>query len=153
MWYRAAADGVLVFHASFIAFVVLGLVTIWVGYFRGWTWTRRMGFRIAHLLAIGYVVLQSFVGMVCPLTDLENNLRVRGGQQAYSGAGFIADWLHRLIFFRAPSWVFTVCYTVFGLLVVGTMIFAPPQRKKKKDRTEDSPAQLVGEQGATRYTS
>lgn len=125
--YRAAADLVLIVHASFIVFVIGGLATIWVGYFRGWTWTRSIWFRIAHLLAIGVVVLQSFAGIMCPLTSFENNLRIRGGQDPYADTGFIAYWLHHLIFFTAPSWVFTTCYTAFGLLVLGTFIFAPPQ--------------------------
>jgi hypothetical protein len=72
-------------------------------------------------------VVQSYFGMVCPLTTLENYLRVSGGQDAYTEAGFIQDWLHRLIFFRAQPWVFTLCYTLFGLLVVATMWFAPPR--------------------------
>jgi hypothetical protein len=84
------------------------------------------------LLAIAYVVAQSFAGVACPLTDWENALRVRGGQAAYSEDGFIAFWLHRLIFFTAPSWVFTLCYTAFGLAVVGTMIAAPPRLPWKK---------------------
>ena len=77
MLYRVLADLVLIIHTSFIAFVVVGLVLIWVGYFRGWEWTRSWWFRGAHLLAIGYVVAQAFMGVTCPLTDLENALRSR----------------------------------------------------------------------------
>jgi hypothetical protein len=127
--YRIAADAILILHTLFIAFVLFGLVLIWIGYFRSWTWTRGVAFRVAHLCAIGYVVLQSYGRIACPLTILENNLRIRGGQEPYSHNGFIADWLHRLIFFSAPSWVFTVCYTAFALLVIGTLVFAPPRSR------------------------
>ena len=126
--YTLAADGVLILHASFIAFVIGGLVLTWIGYFRGWQWTRSWTFRIAHLLAIGIVVAQSYCGMSCPLTDLENVLRVRAGQDPYANTGFIAYWLHHLIFFTAPRRVFTLCYTSFALLVAGTFIVAPPRR-------------------------
>jgi hypothetical protein len=139
-WSRIAADLVLIFHTSFIAFVVLGLVLTWVGYFLNWEWTRRWVFRSVHLAAIGYVVLQSYLGIICPLTDLENHLRLRAGQDPYGDAGFIAYWLHRVIFFTAPSWVFTLCYTLFGLLVVGTLVLAPPRRKKKDAPVADDPA-------------
>ena len=139
-WSRIAADLVLIFHTGFIAFVILGLVLTWLGYFLKWDWTRRWIFRAVHLAAIGYVVLQSYLGIVCPLTMLENNLRVRAGQDPYGNAGFIAYWLHHVIFFTAPTWVFTVCYTVFGLLVVGTFVLAPPRWRKKESRVADNPA-------------
>jgi hypothetical protein len=129
--YGLAADGVLIFHTLFIAFVVVGLALIWIGCFLNWRWTRNWRFRIAHLLAIAYVVMESCLSIGCPLTDLENNLRRRAGQNPYDPDGFIAYWLHRLIYFSAPPWVFTVCYVGFGLLVVATFIVARPTSRKK----------------------
>jgi hypothetical protein len=127
-WYRLAADLVLIVHAMFIAFVLCGLAATWLGYFRGWEWTRRWGFRLAHLAAIGLVVLQSYLSISCPLTDLENALRLRAGEDPYGDQGYIAYWLHRAIFFEARPWVFTLCYTAFALLVIGTFVLAPPRR-------------------------
>ena len=46
---------------------------------------------------------------------------------------FIAYWLHRLIFFQADPWVFTICYTAFGLLVAATLIFCPPRWRRRSD--------------------
>jgi len=126
--YRVLADLVLILHTAFIAFVVLGLVVIAVGVAMRWGWVRNFYFRVAHLAAIGYVVAQAFCGMVCPLTDFENFLRQRGGEAPYGEGGFIQFWLHRLIFFDAEQWVFTLCYTLFGLLVAATMWLAPPRR-------------------------
>ena len=31
------------------------------------------------------------------------------------------------MFFSAPGWVFTTCYCLFGLLVVLTLLLAPPR--------------------------
>jgi hypothetical protein len=129
-WPRVFADLILVLHTAFIAFVLVGLVLTWVGIFRRWRWVRGFAFRAAHLAAIGYVVVQAYFGIVCPLTIWENQLRVRAGQTAYGDRGFIHHWLHDLIFFDAPSWVFTLCYTIFGLLVLGTLILAPPHRPR-----------------------
>ncbi len=142
-FYRIAADLVLVLHTGFIAFVLFGLIVVLVGMAKHWQWVRNFWFRVGHLAAIAYVVVQALFGLVCPLTTLENSLRVRGGQQAYAEGGFIQFWLHKLIFFDAEPWVFTVCYTAFGLLVVATMWWAPPQRpqwkRTKKARSrEDS---------------
>ncbi|MGQ0657531.1 MAG: DUF2784 domain-containing protein, partial [Chromatiales bacterium] len=74
-----------------------------------------------------FVVAEAWLGMICPLTVLEDQLRRLAGEAGYSGS-FIADWLHRLIFFDAPLWVFAVCYSVFALLVIGAWILAPPRR-------------------------
>jgi hypothetical protein len=129
-WPRVFADLILVAHTAFIAFVLVGLVLTWLGIFRRWRWVRGFGFRAAHMAAIAYVVVQALFGIVCPLTIWENQLRLRAGQPAYGDRGFIHYWLHDLIFFDAPSWVFTLCYTVFGLLVLGTLIVAPPHRPR-----------------------
>jgi hypothetical protein len=133
--YQLAADVVLIVHTMFIAFVVLGLVIVWMGYFLSWRWTRGLAFRIAHLAAIALVVLQSYLHISCPLTDLENHLRISGGQDPYGDAGCIAYWLHHAIFFTAPRWVFTACYTGFALLVIGTLILAPPRRVSRRIAT------------------
>src|SRR5262245_46746819 len=138
MLYRGLADLALILHTAFVAFVVLGLVVIWVGYFCGWGWTRAWWFRAAHLLAIAYIVAQVFLGVTCPLTDLANALRVRGGQQPYDDSGFIAYWLHKVIFFTAPKWVFKLCYSTFALAVVGTMVVAPPHLPWRKPRPAEA---------------
>ena len=127
---RLLADLILILHTGFIAFVILGLIAVWVGYFASWNWTRSIAFRVAHLVAIGYVVAQAWCRITCPLTTLENHLRQRAGQDPYAEGGFIQYWLHNLIFFDAEPWVFTLTYTLFGLLVVGTLIFAPPRRMR-----------------------
>lgn len=114
--YRMAADLVLVAHAAFIGFVVFGLVAILMGGVRGWRWVRRPGFRWAHLAGIGVVVLQAWLGIVCPLTTLEMHWRAAAGDSTYGGT-FIAHWLQRLVFFEAPLWVFASAYTAFGALV------------------------------------
>ena len=72
---RLLADVLLLLHASFVAFVVLGWVAICIGKLRGWAWVRHPWFRGAHLIAIAIVVLLSWLGALCPLTALEMELR------------------------------------------------------------------------------
>jgi len=115
--YRILADLVLLLHASFVVFVIAGLALVLLGAWRGWSWVRNPWFRLGHLLAIGIVVAQAWLGVLCPLTMLEMTLRERAGGAVYPGS-FIAHWLESLLYYRAPPWVFTSCYTVFGLLVI-----------------------------------
>ena len=44
----------------------------------------------------------------------------------YSGS-FISHWVEALIYYEAPLWVFAICYTAFGLLVVASWIIVPPR--------------------------
>lgn len=125
------ADLVLFIHALFVAFVVFGQAVIVAGWVAGWAWTRSWAFRITHLLAIGYVVLESWVGISCPLTVLENTLRSADGETVDQRA-FIARWVSRLLFYEAPTWVFTVVYSAFGALVAFTYWKYPPLRKSRR---------------------
>jgi hypothetical protein len=128
--YRLLGDVVLVVHTAFILFVILGLLLTAVGALAGWSWVRNFWFRIIHLGAIGFVLLQTYLGQACPLTVLEHGLRLRAGQEWYGEGGFIQYWLHQIVFFDAPTWLFMVVYTVFALLVVVTFIFVPPRPRR-----------------------
>ena len=137
--YLILADGILILHTLFIAFVVFGQLFIVIGLLKKWPLARNLVFRIAHIGAIGFVVLESWIGVTCPLTVWESGLRVKAGEDPYH-QDFIAHWLQRLIFYEAPHWVFTTLYTGFGLLVLLTWIFGPPLRKKTGDvRTGPQP--------------
>lgn len=125
-FYGLAADLILIIHAFFVAFVLCGFVIIWLGFWRRWHWVRNGVFRVAHVLAIGIVVLQAWVGMLCPLTVWENALRRLAGEAGY-GDSFIRYWLHELLFYDAAPWVFTLAYSVFGILVVLTWVVVRPR--------------------------
>lgn len=124
----ALSDIVLVMHAAYVMFVVGGQLLIVAGWVRGWMWTQRFVFRLLHLMAIGFVMLEAWIGAVCPLTVLENALRSKSGVTAYERS-FISHWLERLIFFSAPEWIFTLVYTSFTIIVVLTWLAYPPRRQ------------------------
>ncbi len=127
--YLLLADLILVTHALFVAFVVLGLAAVLIGGYRRWTWVRNWWFRLGHLLAIAAVVAESWLGLVCPLTEWENLAREAAGGDAYAGA-FIQHWLHRILFFDFAPWVFTTVYTAFGMLVLLAWLLVPPLRDR-----------------------
>jgi hypothetical protein len=126
---RFLADFILATHALFVAFVILGLFAILFGGYRRWGWIRNWWFRVIHLLAIGFVVAESWLGLVCPLTEWESRLRVAAGGSAYADS-FIQHWLHEILFYDFPPWVFTVAYTVFGILVLIAWLRVPPAHKR-----------------------
>ncbi|WP_286222132.1 DUF2784 domain-containing protein [Marinobacter apostichopi] len=115
--YLVLADSLLVLHVAFVAYVVLGLLLIYLGHFLSWSWVRNLWFRTTHLIAIGIVVVQSWLGVICPLTTWEMALRSRAGDASYEGS-FVQHWLHAILYFSAPEWVFILSYSVFGALVI-----------------------------------
>jgi len=125
---QLAADAVLLLHALFVVFVVSGLVLVLLGGALGWGWVRLRWFRITHLAAIGVVVVQSWLGVICPLTTLEMALRTRAGESGYPGS-FIAHWVEAVLYYQAPTWVFVVCYTAFGALVVASWFWVRPRER------------------------
>ena len=131
--YLLAADTLLILHVLFVGFVIFGLVLILLGKLRDWYWVRNAWFRIAHLAAIGVVVVQSWFGIICPLTIWENALRRRAGEGGYSGT-FVSHWLESILYYEAPAWVFAVCYTVFGALVVVSWFWVRPHPLRRSSR-------------------
>ena len=125
------ADAVLALHLGVVAFVVGGLAAIVVGHRRGWRWTADLRFRLAHLAAIGFVVAEAWLGIVCPLTTLEMWLREQARAAVYAGS-FIEHWLQRLLFHDAPGWVFTLAYTLFGLAVAAAWWRFPPRTRPRR---------------------
>jgi hypothetical protein len=132
-FYAFLADVVLLLHAGFVLFVLGGQLLILLGWWRGWHWPRRWWFRATHLGAIGFVVLQSWVGAICPLTEFESRLRQAAGQRPYE-VGFVSHWVQQLLFYSAPAWVFAVVYTAFGALVLATFVRYPPRGNARWNR-------------------
>jgi len=85
--YRVLADLVLVVHFLFIAFVI-------AGGFAAIRWPRLAW---AHIPCFVWGALIEFAGWICPLTPLENDLRVASGRAGYSG-GFIEHYLLPVIY-------------------------------------------------------
>jgi hypothetical protein len=129
--YQLLANGVLVLHLGVVLFVIGGLLLVVVGNLCHWRWVNRLWFRIAHLAAIAIVVAESWFGIMCPLTSLESWLRSKTGA-APASQGFIEHWVEFLLYYDAPTWVFTLAYTTFGLLVAAAWWYFPPERRQRK---------------------
>ncbi len=104
MLYRLAADLVLVLHACFVVFVVLGAFLVL-------RWPRLAWL---HLPAAAWGAMIEFGNWICPLTPLEKWLRVRAGEAAYEG-GFIEHYLLPILY---PAGLTRATQLVLGLVVV-----------------------------------
>ena len=104
MTYRLLADLVVLIHFGFVLFVVVGGLSV----------IRWPKLTWLHLPAVGWGALVELSGWICPLTPLENRLRVLGGGQAYPDS-FIAHYLMPVLY---PQGLTRRIQIVLGLLVL-----------------------------------
>lgn len=104
MSYRFFADAIIVIHAAFVAFVVLGGLVV----------LRWPKVAWAHIPAAVWGALIEFAGWICPLTPLENALRERAGESGYSG-GFIEHYLLHTLY---PAGLTRQIQFILGALVI-----------------------------------
>ena len=104
MPYGLLADLVLLAHAGFVVFVVLGGLPVL-------RWPRLAWL---HLPAVAWGAGIEFAGAICPLTPLEIHLRSLAGQQGYAG-GFVEHYVFALLY---PEGLTRNVQLALGLLVV-----------------------------------
>jgi hypothetical protein len=102
--FRVAADLVVVVHAAFVVFVILGSLVVA-------RWPRMAWL---HLPAVAWGVVIELAGWICPLTPLENYLRERAGSSAYQG-DFIEHYLVPVLY---PAQLTRMRQTWFGALAI-----------------------------------
>ena len=131
-WYLLAADAVLIIHFLFICYIVFGLFFIWIGHYLKLRIVKNLTFRISHISAMGFVLCESQVGMICPLTEWENLLRVKGGEEVRYEISFIAELFHKIIFYNFSMRTFIITYFIFFALMLISFRIVPPDKGKGK---------------------
>lgn len=87
MWYSLLADLIVLLHFAFVLFVLFGgLLNV--------KWPRAVWI---HGPALVWGCIVEFTGVVCPLTPLENRLRVQSGEAGYQG-DFLTNWLLPILY-------------------------------------------------------
>jgi hypothetical protein len=106
MYFRIAADLIVVLHLGFVCFVVAGGLLV-----LKWRWVAAI-----HVPAAVWGALVEFEDWVCPLTPLEQQLRQAGGQAGYSG-GFVERYLIPVLY---PAGLDREVQVVLGTVVLAT---------------------------------
>ena len=111
MWHGMLADLVLVVHLGFVAFVALGAAAV----------LYRPKLALIHLPCLAYGSALEFIGWICPLTPLEQKLRVQAGQEGYTG-GFVEHYVGGLLY--PDNWPSARIWLGLVLLSVNVTIYA-----------------------------
>ena len=105
MAYNLLADVVVLIHLAFVLFAVLGALLII-------RWRKVLWL---HLPAAVWAAWIEFSGKICPLTPLENWLRMQGGGSGYAG-GFVGHYLMPILY---PSGLTPKVQFILGGVVIG----------------------------------
>jgi len=120
--WRALADGVIAIHLAFVAFVIFGGFLVW-------RWPRAA---FAHLPALAWGVWVELSGQICPLTYLENRLRLLAGEAGYHG-GFIRHYLLPILYppglTRPDQWVLAGALLAVNALAYGRFLMHRRMRR------------------------
>ena len=119
---RLLADALVVAHLAFIVFVVAGGLLV----------LRNRDWAVLHLPAVAWGAFAEITRTVCPLTPLENSLRLRAGDAGYTG-GFIEHYVIPLIY---PEALTARTQVVLGLAViaVNVVVYALAWRRWRKPK-------------------
>ncbi len=140
------ADALVVVHWGVVAFVIGGQLLFTAGAIdwrllgtrddarglRGLVVraTRNPWLRLSHLVTLAWIVINTWLGKLCFLTEWEYALRDLAGETR-GEESFIERWLAEALYIEAPWWVFVAVYTAFFALVVATFLVAPPRWRRR----------------------
>lgn len=102
--YQLLADLIVVLHLTFVLFVLLGALLAF--------WKPRIVW--LHLPAAAWGAAVEFGGWVCPLTPLEQWLRLKAGASAYD-SDFIGTYVLPVLY---PATLTSEMQFVLGVIVV-----------------------------------
>lgn len=118
---RIIADSVLLLHLGFILFVMLGGLLVL-------RWRRLM---LLHVPAIAWATFVELSGAICPLTSIENALRVAAGRSGYTG-DFVEHYLLRLIYpdglTRETQLLLAAAVIVVNVVIYGALLLISKER-------------------------
>jgi hypothetical protein len=119
------ADLILIIHFVYLATVIIPALIIPIGFHRHWRWVRSQTVRAIHMGMMGFVLLEVLIGMICPLTWLESHFLEASGRSGYQGT-FMTYWLSQIMYWDAPSWIFTAAYAIFFAWIIYLWRAYPP---------------------------
>ena len=118
------ADIVLIFHFGIVIFITFGLFLIPIGYKFGWIWIKNLKLRICHCGMIIFITLETLLGITCPLTSIENNLR-----GINVSTSFISYWINQIIYWNFPTQFFIILYSIILVWTLLMWKLFPPMIK------------------------
>ena len=130
MLYKIFADIIVVMHFVWILFMLLGFILTlagfwWRNFFDKWL------FRTLHLCGIAYVGLLTVLRQYCPLTMLENTLRVKYNLDLTYPGSFIVHYIEKLVYPDINPLIILIPTVIIAVFTIIVFIVKPPAKIRK----------------------
>ena len=131
--YSVLADLVVGVHLIYMGYVVFGQLAIMIGWPLQWRWIRNPWFRVSHLLAIVIVAVEAVIDFECPLTTLDNKLRILAGQTNVKDISFTGRLMSDIMY-AGENWEdhVNLIFYVVAAVVLATLFLVPPRFRKSQ---------------------
>lgn len=128
MFQRFLADAVVLIHILFVVYAIAGGLLV-----LKWKFTIFL-----HIPVLLWGTMVEAAGWICPLTPLENRLRIEAGQAGYSG-GFVENYLLPVLY---PDGLTRSDQVVLALslVTVNVVIYTLVTRKLTQKKRTGSPS-------------
>ena len=116
------------------ALTVWGLISVYVlpaAKSRGIKFFDRWIFRTVHLAGIVYVAILTVMCKYCPLTILENDLRVKYDASLTYPGSFVIHYIEKIVYPEANFLIFVIPTTIIAVFTILMFIIRPPAKIKQ----------------------
>ena len=120
------ADLVLIIHFIIVVFISSLFLLIPMGYQFYWKWVKKLKLRLIHLGLMTLITIETIIGITCPLTVIENNLR-----GIYISNSFFSSLVSKIIFWELPRLFFLILYILCLFWTIFIWFRFPPEKKKR----------------------
>ena len=116
---------VLLLHFSIFLFMIFSFILIPFGYFQKWEWVKNIYFRSIHLILMGFILIETILGFMCPLTILENFLRA---DQKVDN--IFTEIIHQIMYWDLTNYQFIILYFLSLSYIIFLWFYFRPNQKK-----------------------
>ena len=115
------AELILIIHFFIFVFIISCFALIPIGYKFNWIWVKNKSIRLIHICLMGFITLETILGLMCPLTKIEFLLR----NESKINNRF-SEVIHQIMYWDLSNNYFIIIYiTSFLYLIFLWIIFKP----------------------------
>ena len=117
------ADIILLLHFFVVIFITSLFFLVPIGFKYKWEWTRIKFLRLTHLILMFLITIETVLGITCPLTIIEHNLR-----NFITSHSFVSYWISKFIYWDLPTSFFLMLYIICLIWTIYMWIIYPPNK-------------------------